>query len=160
MANPRNAQTLPFKRTSNRAHYNLTRWLDGDDIAGISRGTIKTIYPALVFLDHTFTSPYLHEVYNEHFDRNRLRRTPKRTITPLVALTINDLENCLPYTHEHALSTMLDSYSDYNRGRAPQHRQFRIPILDGKQPGRDIMRERLNAFGQHVIDQRRQDAMP
>jgi hypothetical protein len=42
-------------------HHTLTRWLDGDDITGITRSTIKTIYPALVFWTtrspgHTCTS--------------------------------------------------------------------------------------------------------
>jgi hypothetical protein len=82
------------------------------------------------------------------------RRTPKRVITPLAALTLNDLENCLPYTHEHALTEIIDSYYRHNKHRAPEHRQFRIPLLDGKRPGKDIVRERLNEFGQQLHHQR------
>jgi hypothetical protein len=73
---------------------------------------------------------------------------PKRIITPLFSITINDLENSLPYTAQHGLSEILDSYSIRNRNLAPEARQFRIPILDGKKPGKDIARERFNKFGE------------
>jgi hypothetical protein len=135
-------------------HENLRRLLDGDDIPGIDLRAIKTIYPVLAFFDHSFTSPYLHEFYNEHFDRVSLRRKPKRSITPLFAITIDDLENALPYTLTHSWSDMLDSYSNLNKDRPAEHRQFRIPILDGVQPGADVVRERFNAFGREFHDQR------
>ena len=98
-------------------------------------------------LGRSFTSPYLHELYNEHFDRNTLRRPAKRVITPLSALTIDDLENSLPYTNQYSLSEILDSYWRRNRDVPPEHRQFRVPILDDKAPGKDIARERLRRFG-------------
>ena len=140
-------------------HYNLTRWLDGADITGIDRTRIKTVYPILLFLDHAFTGPYLHELYNEHFDRRALQGMSKRTIAPLVGLTINDLENCLPYTHEHPLADILDSHYHYAKRRAPQHRQFRVPLLDGKQAGKDLVREELNKFG-NALQQRRSPQAP
>jgi hypothetical protein len=139
-------------------HHNLTRWLDGEDIPTIDRSTIKTIYPALLFLDETFAGPYLHELYNEHFDRRALQRKPQRIITPLMALTITDLEHCLPYTHQHQLSDMLDSCYTYNRRRTPEHRQFHIPLLKNAIPGKDLVREQLNQFGNSLIT--RQEAQP
>jgi hypothetical protein len=128
-------------------HENLRRLLDGDEIEGLDRGAIKTIYPALVFLDHSFTSPYLHQLYNEHFDRDALRRRPKRTITPVYSLTLDDLENSLPYTDKFSFSEILDSYWRNNRDRPAERRQFQVPILDGKQPGKNVVRERFNKFG-------------
>jgi hypothetical protein len=113
----------------------------------INLASVKTIYPVLVFLDRSFTSPYLHELYNEHFDRDTLRRPTKRVITPLSALTIDDLENSLPYTNEHSMTEILDSYWQRNRNAPPHQRQFRVPILDGKKPGKDVARERLKRFG-------------
>ena len=104
------------------------------------------IYPVLVFLDRSFTSPYLHELYNEHFDRNTLRFPTKRVITPLSALTIDDLENSLPYTHEHSMTKILDSCWRHNRNIPPEHRQFRVPLLNDKDPGTDVARERLKRF--------------
>lgn len=135
-------------------HENLRRFLDGEDIEGIDRDSVKTIYPVLVFLDHSFTSPYLPQFYNEHFNRDTLLRAPKRVITPVCALTIDDLENALPYTHEHNLADILDSCWHHNKNRAPEHRQFQVPILGGKQPGKDVVRERLNTFGQDFQNRR------
>jgi len=127
-------------------HQNLRRFLGGDDLSGINRGSVKMIYPVLVFLDRSFTSPYLHELYNEHFDRSALRGSPNRVITPLSALTLDDLENCLPYTNEHSMTEILDSYWLRNRNVSPEQRQFRVPILDDKKPGKDVARARLNRF--------------
>src|SRR4029077_15859705 len=95
--------------------YNLQRFLDGDDIAGTDRAAMRTIYPVLVFLDHSFTAPYLNLVYNEHFDSAWLRRRYRRTITRLFSLTVEDLENMLPHTHQHAFNEILESYYRANR---------------------------------------------
>jgi hypothetical protein len=129
-------------------HNTLRRFLYGDDISGVDRKEVRYIYPVLAFLDHSFTSPYLNDYYNEHFDRDGLRVKPKRVITPIFSITINDLENSLPYTAEHSLSEILDSYSIHNRNLRPEEKQFRIPILDGKKPGIDVARERFNKFGE------------
>jgi hypothetical protein len=135
-------------------HHNLGRWLKGDDIIGIDRAQIKTIYPVLLFLDHAFTGPYLHDLYNGHFDRRAFPPKPRRTITPLIALNINDMENCLPYTHSHGLADMLDSYYHYARQQGPVNRQFRVPLLDGVQAGGDLVRDKLNRFGSEVLQRR------
>jgi hypothetical protein len=137
-------------------HYNIGRWLKGDDIVGIDRTKITMIYPVLLFLDRAFTGPYLHDLYNEHFDRRALQRKPRRTLTQVIALNINDLENCLPYTHHHGLAAMLDSYYRYARQQGPVNRQFRVPLLDGEQAGSDLVRDELNRFGNDIVQRRRQ----
>jgi hypothetical protein len=92
-------------------HNSLRRFQNGDDINGVDRKEVKYIYPVLAFLDHSFTSPYLNDYYNEHFDRDGLRARPKRVITSVFSITIHDPENSLPYTAEHSLSEILDSPS-------------------------------------------------
>ncbi len=77
-------------------------------------------------------------------------------MTPLIALNINDLENCLPYTHNHGLATMLDSYYNYARRQGPVNRQFRVPLLDGEQAGSDLVRDELNRFGNEIVQRRLQ----
>jgi hypothetical protein len=129
-------------------HNSLRRFQNGDDIKGIDRKEVRYIYPVLAFLDHSFTSPYLSDYYNEHFDRDGLRARPKRVITSVFSITINDLENALPYTAEHSLSEIPDSYSIRNRNLRPEEKQFRIPILNGKKPGVDVARERFDKFGE------------
>ena len=75
-----------------------------------------------------------------------------------MALTITDLEHCLPYTHQHQLSDMLDSCYTDNRRRTPEHRQFHIPLLKNATPGKDLVREQLNQFGNSLIT--RQEGQP
>jgi hypothetical protein len=131
-------------------HYNLQRFLDGDDIAGIDRAAVRTIYPVLVFLDHSFTAPYLNLVYNEHFDSARLRRRYRRTIAPLFSVTIEDLENTLPYTHQLAFNEILESYYRANRKMYGELSHSNVPALLGKQPAQDLVRARFEQFGQDL----------
>jgi hypothetical protein len=130
--------------------YNLQRFLDGDDIAGIDRTAVRSIYPVLVFLDHSFTAPYLNLVYNEHFDSAWLRRRYRRTITPLFSLTVEDLENTLPHTHQHAFNEILESYYRANRNMYGELSHSSVPLLLGKQPGHDAVRARFEQFGQEL----------
>jgi len=130
--------------------YNLQRFLEGDDIAGIDRAAVRTIYPFLVFLDHSFTAPYLNLVYNEHFDSAWFRRQYRRIITPLFSLTVDDLENTLPYTYEHAFNEILESYYRANRNMYGELSHSSVPLLLGKRPGRDVVRARFEQFGQEL----------
>jgi hypothetical protein len=130
--------------------YNLQRFLDGDDIAGVDRAALRTIYPVLVFLDHVFTAPYLNLVYNEHFDSAWLRRRYRRTITRMFSLTVDDLENTLPHTHQHAFSEILESYYRTNRNMYGELSHSSVPLLLGKRPGRDVVRARFEQFGQEL----------
>lgn len=125
----------------------ITRFLDGETISGVSREGIRTIIPILVFLDRGFTSPYLNGLYNESFDSARFRRAYRRTVTPLFSITIDDLENVLPYTDKHEFRDILESYYRVNRERHSTLSRGRIPLLQGSTPGRDIVRERFNRFG-------------
>ncbi len=130
--------------------YNLQRFLDGEDIAGIDRAAVRTIYPVLVFLDHGFTAPYLNLVYNEQFDSAWFRRRYRRIITPLFSLTVDDLENTLPHTHQHAFNEILASYYRANRNMCGELSHSSVPLLLGKQPGRDAVRARFEQFGQEL----------
>jgi hypothetical protein len=130
--------------------HNLQRFLGGDEISGIDCSRIRTIYPVLVFLDHGFTSPYLNLVYNEHFDNAQLRRQYRRTITPLFSLTVDDLENTLPHTHQHAFSAILDSYYRSNKKMYGELSHSSVPLLLGQKPGTDVVRARFEQFGQEL----------
>jgi hypothetical protein len=94
-------------------HRAVQRFHDGEPIAGLSPAQISTVYPVIVFLDKSFTSPYLGTLYRKHFDRTTLKRKP--TITAPYAITIADLESILPYTHRHDLSEIIDEYYRCNR---------------------------------------------
>jgi hypothetical protein len=126
--------------------YNLERFLGGAEIDGINCHSIKTIYPVLVFLDHGFTAPYLNAVYNENFNSAGLRRHYGKRITPLFSLMIDDLENSLPHTHQHAFTEILDSYYRANVEMHGGLSHSKVPILQGEQPGRDPVRERFRQF--------------
>ena len=128
--------------------HNLQRFLDGDEILGVNRAPIRTIYPVLVFLDHGFTAPYLNLLYNEHFDRARLRRRYRRSarITPIFSLTIADLEDMLPHTHRHAFTDILKSYYRANPKMPGELSLSSVPILQGEPPGRDPVHQRFDQF--------------
>lgn len=130
--------------------HNLQRFLDGSDIAGIDRAAVRTIYPVLIFLDHSFTAPYLNLVYNEHFDSAWLRRRYRRTVTPLFSLTVEDLENMLPHTHQHAFHEILESYYRANKNMFGELSHSSVPLLLGKRPGRDAVRARFEQFGEDL----------
>jgi len=114
--------------------HNLKRFLDGDDIVGIDRAAVRTIYPVLLFLDHGFSAPYLNLVYNEHFDSASFRRRYRRIITPLFSLTIDDLENTLPHTHQNAFNEILESYYRANRNMYGELSHSSVPLLSGDSP--------------------------
>lgn len=130
--------------------HNLERFLDGDDIAGIDRTAVRTIYPVLVFLDHGFTAPYMNLVYNEHFDSAYLRRRYRRTITKLFSVTVEDLENTLPHTHRHALNEILESYYRANRNMYGELSHSSVPLLVRESPGLDVVRARFERFGEEL----------
>ena len=94
-------------------HRAIQRFHEGEAISGLTVAQIRVIYPIIVFLDKSFTSPYLGTLYREHFDRTTLKRRP--TTTPPYAITISDLENILPYTHRHDLTDIIDEYYRCNR---------------------------------------------
>jgi len=131
---------------------NLGRFLAGDDIRGVSRDGIKTIYPLLVFLDHGFTAPGLNRIYNEHFDRRQFRQYRRCTITPMFSLTVEDLENALSHTHEVNFSAILDSYSRANPARFGELSHSSVPVLQGKVPGPNPVRERFERFGEELAE--------
>ena len=139
--------------------HNLERFLGGDDIAGIDRAAVRTVHPVLVFLDHSFTAPYLNLVYNEHFESAWLRQRYRRTITPLFSITVADLENTLPYTHQHAFNEILESYYRANRNMYGELSPSSVPLLLGEQPGRDAVRARFEEFG-HELERRFFPATP
>jgi len=124
----------------------LRRFLDGDDLPGVDRRKVKSIYPVLVFLDHSFVAPYMNRLYNECFDSPDLRRQYRRVITPLFSITIEDLENVLPHTHRQELSAILDSYYRANKNMYGGLSHSSVPLLLAQQPGRDIVRERFHRF--------------
>jgi len=130
--------------------HNLERFLKGDEIVGIDRKAVRTIYPVLVFLDHGFTAPYLNLVYNEHCNSAGLRRWYRRTITPLFSITIEDLENTLPYTCQQPFNEILESYYRSNRNMYGELSHSSIPLLQGERPGRDVVRTRFEQFGEEL----------
>jgi hypothetical protein len=132
-------------------HHNITRWLNGEDLPGIERSSVKTIQPVLVFLDHAFASPYLNIVYNQYFNSADLRRAYRgTTITPLFSITIEDLENTLPYTNHDKLRDILESYYRANKGMPGMLSHSRVPLLQEAKPGKDVVRERFHDFANRL----------
>jgi hypothetical protein len=132
----------------------IQRFQAGDAINGITPGQITTIYPVIAFLDKGFVSPYLANLYREHFDRTTLRRRP--TTTAPYAITISDLEDVLPHTHKHDLTDIIDNY--YRNNRAPagttafgRLSDAKIPLLKNSTRGKDIVRERWHQFHDELI---------
>ena len=94
-------------------HRAVQRFQGGENIQGIGVEQIARIFPIIVFLDKSFTSPYFSILYRDNFDRTTLRRKP--IVTSPFAVTVGDLESVLPSTHERDLSDILDEYYRCNR---------------------------------------------
>ena len=136
-------------------HRAVQRFHDGETINGVASAQISAIYPVIVFLDKSFTSPYLGTLYREHFDRTTLKRRP--TTTAPYAITVSDLESILPYTHRHDLTEIIDEYYRFNRtadgGVAfGRFANAKIPLLRNTPRGKDAVRERFRQFNDDLIN--------
>jgi hypothetical protein len=130
-------------------HHAIRRFHDGEAIAGITPQEITTIYPVIAFLDRSFTSPYLINLYRERFDRTTLKKRP--TTTAPYAITISDLENILPYSHEHGIGDIMDDYYKHNRTPTGtlafgSFSYANIPLLRRASRGKDVVLERFHQF--------------
>ena len=135
-------------------HRTIRRFHDGEPINGLTTAQISTVYPVIVFLDKSFTSPYLGTLYRDHFDRTTFKRRPVTTAP--YAITISDLENILPYTHRHALADIFDEYYRCNRladgtGALGRFAYANVPLLRDTPRGRDVVRERFKQFHNDLI---------
>jgi len=134
--------------------HNIQRFYDGEPINGITCGQISTIYPMIVFLDKSFTSPYLGPLYKQHFDRARFKRKP--LTTPPYAITVSDFESVLTRTHKHKLTDIIEDYYRHNRtndGTVAFGRfaYSNVPLLKETPPGIDIVRKRFSQFHDELI---------
>jgi hypothetical protein len=133
----------------------VERFQAGETIAGVAPGEITTIYPVMVFLDKSFVSPYLSNLYRDAFDRGSLRRRP--LVTSPFAITVADLEGVLPCTHAHGVADIFDEYYRCNRtasggvvfGRLAD---ANIPLLRDIERGPDVLRERFGRFNDDLIN--------
>jgi hypothetical protein len=136
-------------------HRAIQRFHDGEAISGLTPAQISRIYPIIVFLDKSFTGPFLGTLYREHFDRTNLRRRPATTAP--YAITISDLEAVLPYTHRHDLADIIDEYYRCNRNADGsvafgRFAYSNIPLLRNTPRGTDVVRERFTQFGEDLIN--------
>ncbi len=134
--------------------HNIQRFYDGEPINGIKCDQISTIYPMIVFLDKSFTSPYLGPLYKQHFDRARFKRRP--LTTPPYAITVSDFESILTRTYKHTLTDIVEDHHRHNRtndGTVAFGRfaYSKVPLLKGTPAGIDIVRERFSQFHDDLI---------
>jgi len=137
-----------------QVHETIRRFLNKEPINGVTADQVTVVYPLIVFLDKSFVSPYLTNLYVEHFDRKHFPRHP--IITAPYAITISDLESVLPHTHRHDLADIIDDYYRHNRTRkgAIAFGSFRygnIPLLKNEDPGKDPIDERFQRFCEEMI---------
>ena len=132
----------------------VERFPAGETISDVATGDVTVIYPVLVFLDKSFTSPYLSTLYREGFDRATLGRRP--LVTSPFAITVADLEGILPCTQAHGVAEILEEYYRCNRTASGDITFGRladanIPLLRNVERGRDIVRERFARFNDDLI---------
>lgn len=132
----------------------VERFQAGETISDVATGDVTVIYPVLVFLDKSFTSPYLSTLYREGFDRATLGRRP--LVTSPFAITVADLEGILPCTQAHGVAEILEEYYRCNRTASGDITFGRladanIPLLRNVERGRDIVRERFARFNDDLI---------
>jgi hypothetical protein len=127
----------------------LKRFVTGEEVSGLDRRRITRVYPALVFLDPSFVALYVKRLYKERFDRRNLEKEYKKTggfrITPLYAITVEDLERILPFTRNVSLTEILDSYYRYN-AEMPGSVFQSCPAVHGAKQGDDPVLEKFDSF--------------
>jgi hypothetical protein len=128
----------------------VTRFLRGEALKGIDLNRVHKIYPVMVCLDRSVTSPFFAKYFNTAFRLKEWKRGG-RVITPLVVLGITELENLLPYLHAVSLSAILESnYATKNWDVFP-FTAISAPILETHQPSRNKVQERFDAVFQQLL---------
>ncbi|MCL4524533.1 MAG: hypothetical protein M1453_00365 [Acidobacteria bacterium] len=128
----------------------LLRFLNGEDIDGISSKDITRIYPTLICLDQSAVVPYMGRYFNEQFHAGFPRRTFRQIITPVFTLNVSDIEHLLGYLESFRLSDIFDSYYQKNKSILASISGSEIPLLNGAQSGRNIVKEGFSEFGRKM----------
>jgi hypothetical protein len=126
--------------------HNLGRFFDGQTVAGIRPESVDRIYPALVCLDRSMAVPYMGRYLDEEFRRDFPRKKIRQVITPLLTLSINDVENLSPYFHKFELSEIFESYHAMNKSQLWSISRSDVPILKHAEKGRDVVKEKFAEF--------------
>lgn len=124
----------------------VERFLSGGMIDDVSADNISTIYPVLVCYDRSLLAPFMNRYLNKNFAGYSLRKTYRKTITPVFTLGISEAERLLPHLHEFRLTDILESYYRANREMLSPISSAEVPILKGARRGRDPVGERFSRF--------------
>ena len=85
---------------------------------------------------------YLVEEFRKDFPPKKTRQV----ITPLFALTVNDVENFAPYLHEVELCRIFESFHAENKARLWSMSSSDVPVLKHAKKGRDLIHEKFSEF--------------
>lgn len=127
----------------------LRRFLEGEPVGGIDRENVGRIYPVLVCLDRSLVRPFMGRYLDEKFREGSPKKFPQ-VITPLFTMSVNDIENLLPYLQTTNLSAILESYYSNNKHMLTSISSSSVPILKHARRGKDVIGEKFSNFAKQM----------
>lgn len=124
----------------------IRRFLGGETIEGVSANNVREIYPVLVCLDRSLLNPYMNQYLAKNFAGYSLRKTYKKTVTPIFTVGISELERLLPYLQEFRVSDIIESYYRANRKMLFSISASEVPLLKEAKRGKDPVGEKFSRF--------------
>jgi len=134
------------KKGLGQLKHNLVRFFGGDPLDGLAAESVDRVYPALVCLDRSMGVPFMGRYLDEEFRKDFPPRKTRQVITPLIALTVNDVESFAPYLHTVELCQIFESFHAKNKARLWSMSSSEVPVLKPAKKGKDIIREKFSEF--------------
>ncbi|HZR66865.1 MAG TPA: hypothetical protein VFA85_17120, partial [Terriglobales bacterium] len=128
----------------------ILRFVNGEDLEGISSKQIRRIYPVLVCLDSSVTVPYMAKYFNGQFRPGIPRRDISQSITPIFVLGISDLENLAGYLNSFLFCDICDSFYEKNRSMLGSISSSEVPLLKNAQAAENVIAKGFSEFGKRM----------
>jgi hypothetical protein len=139
------------KKGLRQLKHNLTRFFEGEALDGVRPENVDRVYPALVCLDRSMGVPYMGRYLDEEFRKDFPPKKTRQVITPLMALTVNDVENLAPYLHDVGLCRIFESFHAKNKTRLWSMSASEVTALKRDKRGRDLVHEKFSEFA-HTLE--------
>jgi len=134
------------KKGLGQLKHNLARFFAGEPVDGLSPESVDRVYPALVCLDRSMGVPFMGRYLDEEFRKDFPSKKTRQVITPLLALTVNDVENIAPYLHNVELCRIFESFHAKNKGRLWSMSASEVPVLKRATKGEDVIQGKFSEF--------------
>ncbi len=129
----------------------IERFLKGEHLPLVPRPGVVTIFPVMVVLDRSMTSPFMSRYLNKQFPAARFEAEFGVRMMPLFVIDVENYERLIAYSGTYKISDLLQSYYGAvmrkDGGQLVPLRPENIPLLTGPPPGGDPVLRMAREFG-------------